>query len=309
MIGLIRRSAIVAGATAVALAAGVTPAVADLEDYLAAAAAAEYSGRRVVITNFDGETRAGVFDVTHVSDMTVVGAGDGGSMVAPGRVSGDAGVMVPVWSRYSTNDRYTTTDAAQTVRLGRVADVIEIHEDGRVRARFTFESLTGIPLVSEIFDGDGGLFRYSAMLEFESKPDLSYEAMEAMGESYDVMLPVETSSLPAEAAGYVRADTYAGPDETVQAFFTDGLFSFSLFEIDAAAQLDRFEDAPAIELAGSTYKRLVTPTDVWVSWESGDVAYVLIGDLPPDHLEQVLDELPEPKSKGLLSRLWRGLFG
>ncbi|NIT65353.1 MAG: hypothetical protein GWM93_01485 [Gemmatimonadetes bacterium] len=130
-----------------------------------------------------------------------------------------------------------------------------------------------------------------------------------MGDSYDVMLPVENSSLPPEAAGYVRADTYAGPDETVQAFFTDGLFSFSLFEVDADARLDRFEDAPTIEMAGSTYKRLVTPTDVWVSWESGDVAYVLIGDLPPDHLAEVLAELPVPKSKGLLSRLWSGLFG
>ncbi|NIT65354.1 MAG: hypothetical protein GWM93_01490, partial [Gemmatimonadetes bacterium] len=97
-----------------------------------------------------------------MSDMTVVGAGGEGSLVAPGRVSGDGGVMVPVWSRYSTNDRYMTTEASQTVRLGRVADVIEIHEDGRMRARFTFDDLTGIPLVSEIFDGSGALFRYSA---------------------------------------------------------------------------------------------------------------------------------------------------
>ncbi|MDX1450854.1 MAG: hypothetical protein R3246_17520, partial [Acidimicrobiia bacterium] len=117
------------------------------------------------------------------------------------------------------------------------------------------------------------------------------------------------SSLPHDAAGYVRADTYAGPDDTIQAFFTDGLFSFSLFELDANVPLDRFDEAPTIELAGSTYKRLVTPTDIWVSWESGDTAYVLIGDLPGDHLEQVLDVLPEPRSRGLLSRLWSGLFG
>ncbi|MDX1747427.1 MAG: hypothetical protein R3324_15950, partial [Halobacteriales archaeon] len=162
---------------------------------------------------------------------------------------------------------------------------------------------------TEVYDGNGLLFRYSAMLEFDPRPGLTYADMSAMGEVYDVMLPVEVDSLPHDAAGYVRADTYAGPDETIQAFFTDGLFSFSLFEVDADARLDRFDDASTAELNGSSYRRLVMPTDIWVMWRAGDVAYVLVGDLPPDHLEDVLAELPEPRERGLLSRIWRGIFG
>jgi hypothetical protein len=107
----------------------------------------------------------------------------------------------------------------------------------------------------------------------------------------------------------VRADTYAGPDETIHAFFTDGLFSFSLFEVDVAARLDRFEDAGAVLLNGTSYRRLVTPTEIWVTWKAGDVAYVLVGDLPPDHLEEVVADLPAPREPSLLSRLWNGIFG
>ena len=193
----------VAGVAA-ALSVFVTAAPAaanDLEDFLQGAAAAEYSGRRIVITMWDGESKAGIFAVTHVSDMMVIGTGDGGSLVGGGRVAdgvNDA-VMVHEWSRYTANSRYTTTKPVQTVRLGRTAEMIEIIEDGVVRARFTYDALTKVPLATEIFDPSGRLFRYSVMLEFDPKPELSYADMEAMGEVYDVMHPVEVDSLPDDA--------------------------------------------------------------------------------------------------------------
>jgi hypothetical protein len=308
----LRRIGAVGAATALTVLLGAAPSSAtELEDYLEGAASAEYSGRRIIITMWDGESQAGIFGVTHMSDMTVIGTGEDGSLVGSGKVaagSNDA-VMVPEWSRYVANDRYTNTAPLTTIRLGRVAELIEVVEDGVVRARFTFDALTKVPLATEIYDGGGRLFRYSAMLEFDPKPQLSYADMESIGDVYDVMLPVEVSSLPHDAAGYVRADTYAGPDETIHAFFTDGLFSFSLFEVDVAARLDRFEDAGAVLLNGTSYRRLVTPTEIWVTWKAGDVAYVLAGDLPPDHLEEVVADLPAPREPSLLSRLWNGIFG
>jgi hypothetical protein len=35
----------------------------------------------------------------------------------------------------------------------------------------------------------------------------------------------------------------------------------------------------------------------------------LVGDLPPDLHEAVLEELPRPETPGLFRRLWRSLFG
>lgn len=312
MIAFLRRMGCVVVVLTLALLVSALPAAAtELEEYLESAAAAEYSGRRIIVTIWDGESQVRIFSVTHVPEMTVVDDGVDGSLVGSGKVSdgNDDAVMVPEWSRYSVSDRYTTTEPIRTVRLGRIAETIEILEDGRLRARYTFDALTKVPLATEVYDGDGLLFRYSAMLEFDPRPGLTYADMSAMGEVYDVMLPVEVGSLPHDAAGYVRADTYSGPDGTIQAFFTDGLFSFSLFEVDADARLDRFDDASTATLNGASYRRLVTPTEIWLTWRAGDVAYVLVGDLPPDHLEQVLAELPEPKERGLLSRIWRGIFG
>ena len=312
MSGSTRRVGVVGVVATLLVVAGAALASATiLEEYLAKAAAAEYSGRRIVVTMWDGESQVRIFEVTHVPQMTVIGGVADGSLVGSGRVSGglDAAVMVPEWSRYSADSRYETADPLTTIRLGRVAELVEVVEDGRVRARITFDSLTGVPLATEIYDGDGRLFRYSALLEFDPKPGLSYSDMEAMGDAYDVMFPVQISSLPEVAAGYVRTDTYAAPDETIQAFFTDGLFSFSLFQIDADAKLDRFDGAATVALNGSSYRRLVTPTEIWVTWTAGDVAYVLVGDLPPDHLEEVLAELPAPHRRSLLSRLWSGVFG
>lgn len=307
----LHRFGVVAIGASLTLVVGLTPASAtDLEEYLASAALAEYSGQQIVITMWDGESHGGIYQIAHASEMTVIG-GSEGSLVGPGRISAGSAtaVMVQVWSRYSVNDRYTTSEPVPTVRLGRSAEVIEVLQGDRVRARFVVDALTKVPLATEIFDGAGRLFRYSAMLEFDPKPGLSYADMEAMADGYDVMFPVEVTSLPHEAGGYIRADTYAGPDETIQAFYTDGLFSFSLFEIDSDARLDHFDDAGTIDIAGSTYRRLITPTEIWLFWETGDVGYVLVGDLPPDHLEEVLADLPPPRQRNLLSRLWRGLFG
>jgi len=39
------------------------------------------------------------------------------------------------------------------------------------------------------------------------------------------------------------------------------------------------------------------------------MAVALVGDLPPDHLEEVLAFLPRPGMDGWMQRLWNRLFG
>ncbi len=115
--------------------------------------------------------------------------------------------------------------------------------------------------------------------------------------------------MPASADGYSRLDVYRDQDGVVQAFYGDGLFSFSVFQLPGIQGEDRFAHATELALAGDRYEVLVHPTDLWVRWNSGGTTYLLVGDLPPDHLESVLRELPKPSGNDLLSRLWRGLFG
>ena len=60
---------------------------------------------------------------------------------------------------------------------------------------------------------------------------------------------------------------------------------------------------------GGEYLQMVTPSEVWVAWRHDGSTFLLVGDLPPDHIVRVLSELPQPEGANLLSRLWRGLFG
>jgi len=298
-------------ATVAALVMTAGPVSADLEDYLRESEQADYTGRRLVVTFWEGASEVGVFDVTHAGDMTMIEGGEMAS-VSDGRVTGgqDRGsVVLQGWSRPSLTDRYTTAEPESVTRLGRVAERVDVLDNGVVRATIVFDVETRVPLLTEIFDGDGNRFRYSAMIDFDPNPLLRYADLAPASSDYDVMLPAESTSTPPAAAGYIRADTYGGPDNTVQTFYTDGLFTFSIFEIPDEVTLERFRDAAVLEANDAKYSQLVTPSELWVTWPADGSTYVLVGDLPPDHLVAVLGELPEPEAGGLFNRIWRGIFG
>jgi hypothetical protein len=44
-------------------------------------------------------------------------------------------------------------------------------------------------------------------------------------------------------------------------------------------------------------------------WNSPDTTLALVGDLPPDHIEQVLAELPKPGIRIWFRRIWARFFG
>ncbi|HEX9856283.1 MAG TPA: hypothetical protein VGC47_13300 [Acidimicrobiia bacterium] len=302
------RGAFVVAVAGLASIASIPVALAfDLEDYLEAAAEADYAGSQVVIARWDGESLVAVIEVEHAGSLTML---QGGRVVDAGKVfaDGSAGsIVVSAWKRYAS-DRYSASDPVAARRLGRDAESVAILEDdGAVRAKIVFDEETGAALTTEIYDGDGRLFRLSTMMQFDSTPWKAYAIDKSDEGISDVLLSIDTTKLPDDAAGYRLADMYSGPDDVVQAFYTDGLFSFSLFELER--QAEQFEDAVGFEIDGRDYKRLATATDVWVSWQAGGSTYLLVGDLPPDHLEEVLVELPQPSALNIFRRFWRGIFG
>lgn len=292
--------------------ASVAPALADdFDDLLEAAAEADFAGRQIVATFIDGQTAFEIIDVEHAGSMMITGSDGRESMVGSGKLSvGDGGaVAVSSWNVSHMSDRYTVGASSSVKRLDRRATSVEILEDGQVRMRLVFDEATGGPLVTEVFDGNGNLFRLSSMLEINQHPGRLYSAQGHYTDEFEVLVPAKQHSLPSDAAGYHLADAYSGPDDSVQGFYSDGLFAFSLFLVEGRADSDRLAGADTVELQGLTYRRLVNPGEMWITWRSGGDTYVLVGDLPPDHLEEVLDELPKPGRRNLLGRLWSGLFG
>jgi hypothetical protein len=294
----------------------VAGAVADesLEDLMETAGTGEFHATGIVMCAWGRDSAAATYQVERSRGMSMVHGPDrdlmlSGSLVAMGSDAEWYALEVSEWSAWSLSDRYTLGEAEATRRLGRPATEVHVLEDGRTRARLVIDDESTIPLVTEIFDGDGSVFRLASLVEFEVGPGPEDHEMPTEYTGHTVMQPMTaTSRLPGSVAGYRLVDAYEAPGGT-QSYYSDGLFSFSVFEAKRTRAPAEFEGATRFGIDGEVYRRIVTPTNVWVHWNSPDNSYVLVGDLPPDHLASVLRVLPVPGDRSVFVRLWRRLFG
>lgn len=288
---------------------GAARADEELDGYLAAAAASAYSGTQVVVTTWNGGTFATVVDIERSGSGTVVTADDGSVTVIGDGSAHDAAGMVRIsaWSTHGATDRYQVSDTREVTTIGRRAVEVVVSEGSVRRALVVIDEETRATLATTVFNPDGSVFREITTTEF-GRPDTDRVDVDA-GPGYTMMVQAPDSDLPGDLAGYRLTDGYQDGDGVSQAYFSDGLFSFSVFQLGASARLDRLEDAVVYELDGHPYQVVVKPSQLLVTWEADGAAYVLVGDLPPDHLDAVLGQLPTPGSTGLLGRIWQGLFG
>ena len=277
----------------------------DLQDYLTKAADASYGGEQATWSTFNGKTEFNIVTVEHIQSKLMVEADGTSQVLSDGRVStldSNNGVALSHWSTVPLADRYVTTSTRTEQRLGRDVAVVTVEEDGRPRADLWFDEKTGAALGSEVYDASGDLFRLSWMLNFDSNPRRIYTVSEPS--SYDVVVTSDSSQLPHSLAGYTRVDTYQGPNNSIHTFYSDGLFSFSVFQIDGEGASGPFVNADTMKLDSGTYRWILTSSELWVQWSASGETYVLVGDLPPDHLDSVLGELPAASSGN-----WNGIFG
>jgi len=285
----------------------------ELDDYLTQADEATFAGRQATWCSYGEHTEFSVVSVEHAGSLVMVESAGYAEMVGGGRYSvvGEmsGGIAISDWSSASQTNKYVTASAVAETRLGRDVVVVTVDEDDEVRARIWFDEETGAAVGSEIYDGDGDLFRLSWMLNFDPNPRKIFTMMRNDTSTYDVVVSTDAGDLAESVAGYVRVDTYAGPDDSLHAFYSDGLFSFSIFVIEGRVPPGLFTDAGVMRVGGGSYRWILTPSDMWVQWDGDDVTYMLVGDLPPDHLEQVLADLPSSRRGNIFARMWHGLFG
>lgn len=310
---MIRRILTVGGLAAVFMATAVAPALADdLADYFIDADEAIYSGTRIVGTTWDGIERIGIVEIQHVGGMTTVGSESNYATVGHGRMhltdantSALSYVGVP---QRVLGARYVVSSGGTTEHLGRRAYVLQVTENDLLRMRMIVDESTSAPVATEVYSADGTVFRYSSMVEFSVSADPEMATTDE--HTYEMMLPVELADFPVDAAGYQLVDAYAGPKDSHQAFYTDGLFSFSVFTTEGRVNWEAvIEDELPYAVDGHSYWRVIDPASVWVLWNAPGMTFALLGDLPPDHLEDVLADLPRPGTDGWMKRMWTRLFG
>ena len=287
---------------------------ADLDELLDRGKEATYSAEQTISCSTPDGVRDAVVRITQTGgDLTVTsnvtddvevasGAGtwtmtQGGGLVAEAAVeAGEGDEKEPL---------YTVEDEQAVEYLGRAAMSYLLIRDGERRGELTFDDETGALVEAVSFTIDGEVYCERRFISLETDVDEATESVstELAGTEPSV---VKTSTLPEVVSGFDLLDQYEDEDGLRFAYYSDGFFSFAIFETPAAVALP---EATAVEWGSGVYHRAFTAGQVTYVWETRNGAMALVGDLPPDLHEGVLSEMPGPESPGLLRRWWRNLFG
>lgn len=204
----------------------------------------------------------------------------------------------------SARPAYVVEDPKPVLFLGRPAMSHRLMRDGVLRAELVFDNRTSAMVAATTFTADGDTYCERRFVAFDPT-DPGYEG-ETPSDVEELIPRVVESSLPFAASGFDRLDLYEDDDGVRFAYYSDGFFSFAVFETPTTVELP---GATEVELLESSYLRSFTAGQVTYVWETADGGMALVGDLPPDLHESVLSELPPSERPGIFRRIWRSLFG
>lgn len=307
-----RRLATVATTTAVLVGSLGTAASAEtLTDYLERSHQSTFTANRLVVSVWGGQTQVSKAFVEHSNGTEMVRIDSTWSMVGGGRAmtmdDSLEGVAFMAHEVTIETDRYSIGDTYPARHMQRNCTVVPVLEGDQLRATLLIDNNTGASLITETYRKDGTLFRRSSLQDFRAYR--TYDAPTDRDGQYEIVMPADSDLLPDELAGYRLVDAFPAPANSAQGFYSDGLFTFSLFVFPPGTPVTGFEDAMPFVTDAGTYDATPTPDDVRITWSAPDQELVVVGDLPPDHLGDVLAELPAPDSGSVFARWWKRLFG
>jgi hypothetical protein len=285
---------------------------ADLDELLERGQDASYSAEQIIscstpdgvrealvqIDQVDGELRL----TSNVADDVEVTAGAGGWTLT--RDDGVVAEAAVDRGESTTDPEWVVEEAGAREYLGRVAIAYLLTRDGQPRAELVIDDETGVVVEAVTLTVDNDVYCERRFVSLDT--DAPVIEGKARDRARTPPTLVETSSLPESVAGFELLDQYEDEDGIRFAYYSDGFFSFAVFETPSAVVVP---DATPVEFGSGDYLRVFTAGQVTYVWETRDFGMALVGDLPPDLHEAVLAEMPQPEDPGLLRRFWRALFG
>jgi len=286
---------------------------AELDELLTRSQEASYAAEQTISCSTPDGVRDAVVRITQADgDMTISSSVTDDVEVAAGAGSwslrrGDGLVVeaaVDGGEKENVEPLYTVEEQRAVEYLGRAAMAYLLIRGGEPRAELVFDDETGALVEAVTFSIDGEIYCERRFVSF----DTEVQALAADDRSKPETVPsaVTESGLPTDVAGFERLDQYEDEDGLRFAYFSDGFFSFALFETPIAVALP---EATMVEMGSGVYRRAFTAGQVTYIWETRDGGMALVGDLPPDLHEAVLAEMPHPQDPGFFRRWWRNLFG
>lgn len=285
----------------------------DLGELMDGSRDANYTGEQIISCSTPDGVRDAVVRITqsggelrvssNLTDDVEVAVGAGTwSMRRGGELVSEASVAE---GKATTEPLYSVEEQRAVDYLGRAAMSYLLIRDGTARAELVFDDETGVLVDAVTYTMDGDIYCERRFVSL----DVGVETSPAASATTPGAVPpsvVTESNLPDRVAGFERLDEYEDEDGVRFAYYSDGFFSFALFEMPTAVALP---EAKSVSFESGSYQRLFTAGQVTYVWETRDGAAALVGDLPPDLHEAVLAEMPHPHDPGFFRRVWRRLFG
>lgn len=285
---------------------------ADLNEILEKSREASYSADQIITCSTPDGVQDAVVRIAQVAgDLHVgtpvegeysVASGAGGwALIQQGNVVSSASVDLAVGEVVTT---YSIDDGVPVEFLGRDATLYQMFGEELVRAELITDDEVGALLRVVTYGDDGQVYCERKFIDF----DIGVPVVQASEPPQVASLqPFDSSGRwPGQLGSFALLDSYEDGDGVVFGYYSDGFFSFAVFETPSVVQLSLRSEVTFDE---RTYGRIFTPGQVTYSWETPSGGLALIGDLPPDMHSSILQGLPEPHAAGLFRRLWRSLFG
>ncbi len=291
----------------------VAAGAADLTELLDESGEASYTAEQVINCATPDGDRDAVIDLSQAEGEMHIGAssdpdvevasGDGGwTLVRGGSVVSSVNVQA---TTTAAGTHYTVDDGSPTQYLGRAAVLYQMSDGETLRAELVLDSEIGALLRVATFTEDGAVYCEKRFISFEPG-DPGAQPENSTVDAGSASETVVDSDLPETLGSFERLDVYGDEAGFVFGYYSDGFFSFAVFETPSLVMLT---EGTVVTVGNSPYARTFTPGQVTYAWETTDGGMALVGDLPPDMHESVLVELPAPSDPGLFRRLWRSLFG
>lgn len=199
---------------------------------------------------------------------------------------------------------YTVEQAGPLDYLGRPATAYRLVRDQQTRALLVLDDGIGAVVKATTYTEGDDVYCERRLISLQTDvPEFAATTQSGQG---SVLEPVTSSDLPAEVAGFDLLDHYLDDDGVSFAYYSDGFFSFAVFQTPSVVALP---DPTTVDFDFGRYGRMFTPGQVMYSWETDEGGMALVGDLPPDLHATVLEAMPHPDNPGFLRKWWRALFG
>jgi hypothetical protein len=286
---------------------------AELGELMDGAREANYSAEQIISCSTPDGVRDAVVRIkqsggelrvsSSLSDELEVAVGAGTwSMRRGGEVVSEASVGE---GKTTTEPLYSVEEERSVEYLGRAAMSYLLIRDGTPRAELVFDHETGVLVDAVTYSIDGDIYCERRFVSLDAGVDTPPAGSTTTSGAVSPSVVTE-STLPDRVVGFERLDEYEDEDGVRFAYYSDGFFSFAVFQMPTTVALP---EAKSVSFESGTYQRVFTAGQVTYVWETRDGAAALVGDLPPDLHEAVLAEMPHPHDPGFFRRVWRSLFG